>query len=192
MPEHKDLTGANLHEPKDVATANVDEVYVADGAGSGAWQRTLIGVHGEMVIQSNTTAEVTPTAVDTTLSTDSDYTKIITGWSAGHLQSITFNVDELVLPYDGDYFITAWADILLPANNQRVGIKYAINDTTPYSVRKLVGTSAAAGDIVNVAGTAFIGAATAGNTVSLYIATDKAGDPTVLEGGICAFMMHEL
>lgn len=34
---HADLTGANLHEPKGAATANSGEVYVADGAGSGAW-----------------------------------------------------------------------------------------------------------------------------------------------------------
>lgn len=192
MPEHKDLTGTDLHEPKDVATANVDEVYVADGAGSGSWQRSLLGVHGEMVIQSNSTAEVVGTAVDTTLATDSDYTKIITGWSAGHLAEITFNTDELVLPYAGDYYITAWADISCPANNQRVGIKYAVNDSTPYSVRKLVTTSAAAGDVVNLAGSGFLPNLNANDTVSLYLATDKAGDPTILEAGICAFMVHEV
>lgn len=37
MPQHATLTGSNLHEPKGVASANSDEVYVADGAGSGAW-----------------------------------------------------------------------------------------------------------------------------------------------------------
>ncbi len=37
MPTHASLTGADLHEPKGVATATVGEVYVADGLGSGAW-----------------------------------------------------------------------------------------------------------------------------------------------------------
>lgn len=37
MPEHNTLTGAQLHEPKGADTANADEVYVADGAGSGNW-----------------------------------------------------------------------------------------------------------------------------------------------------------
>lgn len=37
MPLHSDLTGADLHEPKGVEGANEFEVYVADGAGSGAW-----------------------------------------------------------------------------------------------------------------------------------------------------------
>ena len=36
---HASLTGANLHEPKGVAAAAVDKVYVSDGAGSGAWQK---------------------------------------------------------------------------------------------------------------------------------------------------------
>jgi hypothetical protein len=37
MAHHKDLTGVDLHEPKGVATATSGQVYVADGAGSGAW-----------------------------------------------------------------------------------------------------------------------------------------------------------
>lgn len=34
---HSSLTGANLHEPKGVATATNNEVYVANGTGSGTW-----------------------------------------------------------------------------------------------------------------------------------------------------------
>lgn len=37
MALHKDLTGADLHEPKGIAVAGAGTVYVADGAGSGAW-----------------------------------------------------------------------------------------------------------------------------------------------------------
>ena len=34
---HKNITNADLHEPKDVSSASVNTVYVADGAGSGDW-----------------------------------------------------------------------------------------------------------------------------------------------------------
>ncbi len=34
---HSTLTGANLHEPKGVASATAGTIYVADGAGSGSW-----------------------------------------------------------------------------------------------------------------------------------------------------------
>ena len=35
---HATLTGSNLHEPKGAAAAAVDEIYQADGAGSGDWK----------------------------------------------------------------------------------------------------------------------------------------------------------
>lgn len=35
--QHADLTGAQVHEPKDIDTASLGEVYVADGSGSGNW-----------------------------------------------------------------------------------------------------------------------------------------------------------
>lgn len=37
MALHKDLTGAELHEPKGADSASDGDVYVADGAGSGTW-----------------------------------------------------------------------------------------------------------------------------------------------------------
>jgi len=38
MPEHVDIVDPEIHEPKGIATALVDKVYVADGAGAGAWK----------------------------------------------------------------------------------------------------------------------------------------------------------
>lgn len=35
--QHSSLTGAELHEPKGADSASTGEVYVSDGAGSGAW-----------------------------------------------------------------------------------------------------------------------------------------------------------
>lgn len=39
--EHRNLTGAQLHEPKGCSTAGAGTVYVADGVGSGAWQNLM-------------------------------------------------------------------------------------------------------------------------------------------------------
>lgn len=44
MAEHRDLTGASLHEPKGVENANANEVYHADGIGSGDWVDPLTRV----------------------------------------------------------------------------------------------------------------------------------------------------
>tara|TARA_R110002051_G_scaffold66537_1_gene120555 strand:+ start:1888 stop:2352 length:465 start_codon:yes stop_codon:yes gene_type:complete len=35
--EHSTLTGSDLHEPKGTAAANADQIYIANGSGSGAW-----------------------------------------------------------------------------------------------------------------------------------------------------------
>jgi hypothetical protein len=42
MPAHRNLTGANLHEPKGIAAATAGKVYISDGAGSGVW--TLLDI----------------------------------------------------------------------------------------------------------------------------------------------------
>lgn len=36
--EHANITNAYLHEPKDVSAASSDQLYHADGAGSGDWE----------------------------------------------------------------------------------------------------------------------------------------------------------
>lgn len=43
MVAHSSLTGADLHEPKGVASAAADTVYVANGSGSGTWKKTEAG-----------------------------------------------------------------------------------------------------------------------------------------------------
>lgn len=73
MAAHSDLTGANLHEPKGVATATVDKVYVSDGAGSGAW--TAPTPHGECYF--------TNFASPSTLTYPSSYTKAAPTTTAG-------------------------------------------------------------------------------------------------------------
>ncbi len=39
---HKLLTDPDIHEPKGISTATADQVYRADGAGSGSWQTITI------------------------------------------------------------------------------------------------------------------------------------------------------
>lgn len=41
MALHSSLTDPNIHEPKGASTASDGQVYVADGAGSGAWEAKL-------------------------------------------------------------------------------------------------------------------------------------------------------
>ena len=38
--EHVDIPDGERHEPKGASTATIDQVYVSDGAASGAWRTT--------------------------------------------------------------------------------------------------------------------------------------------------------
>src|SRR5689334_5768415 len=42
---HADLTDPNLHEPIGIASATIDQIYVADGADSGDWIKGI--PHGD-------------------------------------------------------------------------------------------------------------------------------------------------
>ena len=56
MPDvqHNSLGGAELHEPKGVASATSGQVYIANGAGSGAWAAPVVdpsdGTAGEVPV----------------------------------------------------------------------------------------------------------------------------------------------
>ena len=58
MVAHSALTGADLHEPKGVAGAGSDTVYIANGSGSGSWAKVgtdaldLTSVDARYVLQS--------------------------------------------------------------------------------------------------------------------------------------------
>lgn len=39
MADHKDLTGADLHEPKGIESASANTAYFASGSGTGSWRK---------------------------------------------------------------------------------------------------------------------------------------------------------
>lgn len=48
--EHKNLTGAQLHEPKGIDAAAIGTVYEANGAGSGSWVDPLRNLNNENLL----------------------------------------------------------------------------------------------------------------------------------------------
>lgn len=58
MATHSTLTGADLHEPKGVASAGANQVYVANGAGSGTWTSANdLGISGWAYYKDNAAAQ---------------------------------------------------------------------------------------------------------------------------------------
>lgn len=62
MTLHKNLTGADLHEPKGVETATSGQAYIANGSGSGAWSSPLSTLVSPNVFYLNGTIDDVSTA----------------------------------------------------------------------------------------------------------------------------------
>lgn len=188
--EHVDITDPEIHEPKGVSAATSGEMYVADGAGSGSWQHTSTSTFGSMNIVNNSTGTAVTAAADATLNTDTDYVKVTAGWASGHLERVTFSTNKLVAPTTGHYTIKFWCSVKIPAINNFIGIKYAVNDATPYSLQKLVSQSATSNDYRNLFGSAVV-ALNAGDSVSIYVAATKNDTLVFEEAGMIMSFMHE-
>ena len=66
--EHDSITDPEIHEPKGISTAAVDTVYVADGAGSGAWMPMQSYIGAYIAFDASTPAyQHTTTTSDTIL-----------------------------------------------------------------------------------------------------------------------------
>jgi len=93
--EHKNIPDVNLHEPKGVASANANDVYIADGLGSGTWLPPH--VHGGQVFTNMSTPYI--------LAATTSYQKvepIITSTGAHH-----FTVTNGRLTYTGTESVRA-------------------------------------------------------------------------------------
>lgn len=92
--DHSTLTDPYLHEPKGIASALVNQVYVANGAGSGSWTNI------SRAVKSTGNADQTLTAATLTI-LDFDTVSFNTG---GYTVSGTGRV---TIPATGLYLITA-------------------------------------------------------------------------------------
>lgn len=65
--EHNELPDELLHEPKGASTAAAGTVYIADGAGSGSFQKLPTT---SLDIASVSILDITPSTIDTTVTLD--------------------------------------------------------------------------------------------------------------------------
>lgn len=121
MPSHSSLTGAELHEPKGVETANNGEVYVADGAGSGAWIFAGSNVFGE--IKTLESDAVSLSGIGTTPIT-------LPFSQNGDASNITADAsnNRLVLPNAGTYFVIFSASFSTTASGDAGTYEFKILD----------------------------------------------------------------
>jgi len=185
--EHKDITEANLHEPKGVSTASADQVYVANGAGTGNWDSINNAItvdYARSVIVGNTTSQSLTAATDSTLHTASDYADITPALLATDIsRGITFNANKaFIIATAGIYMIEGWASISSTLTNNTVGLSFSVA-----GVANVVGSPViksklkTAGDISTMSGFGIF-SLPAGAVIAPVIADDGGATVTVHEG----------
>lgn len=143
MAEHNTLTGTSLHEPKGAAAANVGEVYIADGAGSGSWGNPSVSAQeGELTL-----GVTTNNAVATTIAALDSYFVIGGTWVQQHVHGAITTIPGtglFTIGLAGDYKVIAtWSGIASQINRNwnfsllvngvqtgNVRIRRSINSTT--------------------------------------------------------------
>ena len=95
--QHKNITDPNIHEPKGVALAAVDTVYVATGSGSGVWKKvdTAITSYIEYSFIGS---------LSSSTATSANYPTTFTTVTAGDT-GITNNTNRLTVTKAGIYLI---------------------------------------------------------------------------------------
>jgi hypothetical protein len=189
--EHKNISDAELHEPKGVASALEGTVYVADGDGSGAWGSPPVnhsGELGELYIVDGSTAF--------TLQAASAYSKLNPSgeWTAGASNVVTLSTTgEITLTGAGVYLVSFWVVFTTPSLAASTGydFKYAINGTPNGRILTVKKYSNGA-DTLSTSATGFV-TATAGDVLSVHVAGDGTSSETnitVRDAGLQVLLAH--
>jgi len=180
---HANLTGANLHEPKGVASASADQIYIADGAGSGQWKYSPGMAYGEIYIVGGSTAF--------TLAAASAYTRFDpdTDWTANGYRNVTLDPTdgEMVVLIDGTYKLDFWINFTTAAiaSGTKYNFKYAVNGVT--STRTLSVQKPSNGvDQLHVSGSG-IATFAANDIISIYIGGDGTSSGTNITASQAGF-----
>ena len=94
--EHSTLTTTDLHEPKGVAAANADEIYIANGSASGAWTSADNNIYLQGTIADISTA-ASSWIVSPCAGTITNIRTIINGAISGGDAVITFEINGTLI-----------------------------------------------------------------------------------------------
>lgn len=164
MPDHSTLTGAELHEPKGISLASANEVYVANGSGSGSWGYQQCLCYGAMrfvevseefnIVAANTYYPVTganlvtPAALwvsgqvggGVTFANDSNNERLIVATAGDYRIVLTLSFTGLTAA--STWGMTAAINGSVPANAAVGNTTVGINDTQHISIQGIVTMSA--------------------------------------------------
>jgi len=192
MTLHEDADQANMHEPKGQAlltggASDVGKVNASDGAGATVTRKLLrteladvFEHYGQLTISNNATVLSLTAAVDSTLATNTDYTKVTGIYDAiphGEQHGITQQADSLTITQTGVYHVAVWADLSSSLNSTTTAFKFAVDGTIAL-VRRPKNFMRNVGEFHNMSAHGIV-MLNAGQVVDLQIASDLTADITI-------------
>lgn len=174
--QHSALTDPEVHEPKDITTAEAGAVYVADGSGSGAWQQPAGHAYGELYISEGVTAQ--------TLSSASGTAKLNpTGeWTTNGNANVTLSAANgtITITHAGEYALDFWITFTTAsiAAGAKYRFYYTVNGT--HGTRNVYITKPTNGaDTLHCAASG-IATFAANDVVTIYVGGDATSSSTAI------------
>lgn len=163
--QHNTLTTTDLHEPKGAAGASADEVYIADGLGSGSWGP--MALPGAMIY--------TPSSASQSISTIGTTAQTLPFTNDGPSNGVTADSanNRLTLTDAGTYWVSFHTSYSIAASGDAGTYSFVIQDdaadTNLHVDREMAGSSDTAS--VGIAGLLTVGA---GSQLTVSLSSDEA------------------
>lgn len=179
--EHDAIVNAELHEPKGVSAATVNQVYVSDGASSGAWtnSNSLVGASEYAAIYTadgSTASAAITTPVELALETNGPGSVVV--------PDATNN--RITLTTAGDYYIDFSLSYTGSASNAVWQFHARLDGVESYvGIHRKIGV----GSDVGSCSFSGIVTATAGQQLTIYAESDTSSTITVSDAQLSAILV---
>lgn len=177
----------------------VGRVLVTDGAGGFVYEDKTsasgLGIaYTGLTVTNNATVVSVTAAVDPTFATASDYEKVQVFDAVSASPSKNFFIDEalgeITAPVDGVYRVDFWATVKASINTVVSAFNFGVAGV-PSTARPVAVRMPNAGQLDEVQAHAYI-TLTAGDIVSMWVASNTTCDITVVNGRVSLELIEEL
>jgi hypothetical protein len=200
--EHRDLTSADVHEPKgisDTTASDAGKVITPSSSGDSEIRYLTpeeVGMnfaYGEVDVDNSSTAFAVPAAVDGTFNTATDFVPINNARApstAGELFNTTFDgtANTLTTTIAGTYRLTGWANVKSSAGTNRMAFRYTISGVADDG--KLETDIKDAGRTQNISGSSLV-SLPAGSVIGFAVASENAANVTIADMRLGIHLLRE-
>lgn len=200
--QHSTLTDPNLHEPKGISTASADQLYRANGSGSGTWTNanrfpgTGWGQYTNTTYTGTTALAISTTEVLVPFTTDATVTQIPISLSGTTSSLMDLSTEKLLFVTAGDlHAVTLTYKVYSTAGSPAsMDLKiYGSSDGTTYSTvlgETTVSLIKGAGQVITETALFPVTTNMVTHGAKIYLATNS-GTANIIDIGLITARVHK-